>query len=118
MIAQRELTSRNCVPCEGGVPKYTLEEAQEQLSSLSGWRLSDEDGLRIQKHWQMKSFRAGIDFFNRVAELAEQEGHHPDLHLEGYRHLWIELWTHAVGGLTENDFIVAAKIDQLPAETR
>ncbi len=61
---------------------------------------------------------AGIDFFARVANLAEAEGHHPDLHLEGYRKLWIEIWTHAIGGLSENDFILAAKIDRLPIETR
>ena len=56
---------------------------------------------------------AGIDFFNKVAALAEDEGHHPDLHLEGYRNLSIAIWTHAAGGLTENDFILAAKIDQI-----
>ena len=61
----------------------------------------------------MKDFKAGIAFFNRVAELAEAEGHHPDLHLEDYRNVWIELWTHSIGGLSENDFILAAKIDQL-----
>ncbi len=66
----------------------------------------------------MKDFRAGMDFFGRVAELAEAEGHHPDLHLEGYRRVWIELSTHSIGGLSENDFILAAKIDRLPVETR
>ena len=59
---------------------------------------------------------AGIDFFNKVAALAEDEGHHPDLHLEGYRNLSIAIWTHAAGGLTENDFILAAKIDQIPVK--
>ena len=67
---------------------------------------------------EKKDFMAGIEFFNRVAELAEAEGHHPDLHLEGYRHVWIELWTHAIGGLSENDFILAAKIDQIPVLTK
>ncbi len=57
---------------------------------------------------------AGIDFFSRVADVAENDGHHPDLHLEGYRNVWIELYTHAIGGLSENDFILAAKIDDLP----
>ena len=61
---------------------------------------------------------AGIDFFNKVAALAEEEGHHPDLHLEGYRKVTIALWTHAVGGLTENDFILAAKINQIPVQLR
>ena len=64
----------------------------------------------------MKNFKAGIDFLRRVADLAEDEGHHPEIHLTGFRHVWIEIWTHAVGGLTENDFILAAKIDLLPIE--
>jgi 4a-hydroxytetrahydrobiopterin dehydratase len=61
---------------------------------------------------------AGIDFFNAVAKIAEEEGHHPDLHLEGYRKVAIELWTHAIGGLSENDFILAAKIDKVPVKTK
>jgi 4a-hydroxytetrahydrobiopterin dehydratase len=108
-----ELTQKKCVPCEGGVPKYSREEAEAQIAGLSGWRLS-ADGQRIRKDWTVKNFMAGIKFFNAVADLAEDEGHHPDLHLEGYRKVWIELWTHAIGGLSENDFILAAKIDELP----
>jgi 4a-hydroxytetrahydrobiopterin dehydratase len=61
---------------------------------------------------------AGIAFFQEIAKLAEAEGHHPDLHLEGYRHVWIELRTHAIGGLSANDFIMAAKIDRLPVELK
>jgi 4a-hydroxytetrahydrobiopterin dehydratase len=61
---------------------------------------------------------AGMKFFNRVAEIAEQDGHHPDLHLAGYRNVSIELWTHAIGGLSENDFILAAKIDRVPIELK
>ena len=111
------LTAKHCRACEGGVEKYTPAEAQKQLAALSGWRLSG-DGDRIRKDWQLKNFMAGIEFFAKVAELAEAEGHHPDLHLEGYRHAWIELWTHAIGGLSENDFILAAKIDRLPVQVR
>jgi len=59
---------------------------------------------------------AGVEFFNKVAALAEEEGHHPDLHLESYRQVAVELWTHAIGGLSENDFIVAAKINQIPVQ--
>jgi 4a-hydroxytetrahydrobiopterin dehydratase len=113
--ANRPLTSKKCTACRGDVEKYTPEQARAQLQSLPGWRLSD-DGLRIRQDWQLKNFLAGIDFFTKVAELAEAEGHHPDLHLEGYRHAWIEIWTHAIGGLSENDFILAAKIDQLPVK--
>ena len=112
-----QLTQKKCVPCEGGVPKYMLEDAQAQLKTLSGWRLT-HDGERIRKDWTVKNFMAGMEFFNDVARLAEEDGHHPDLHLEGYRKVWIELWTHAIGGLSENDFILAAKIDQVPVDVK
>jgi 4a-hydroxytetrahydrobiopterin dehydratase len=112
-----QLTQKKCVPCEGGVPKYSLEEAKSQLTKLSGWRLT-HDGQRIRKDWVTKNFMAGIEFFNAVARVAEDDGHHPDLHLEGYRNLWIELYTHAIGGLSENDFILAAKIDKLPVNLK
>jgi 4a-hydroxytetrahydrobiopterin dehydratase len=109
---QQELTNKKCSACEGGVEKIGPEQAKPLMSVLSGWRLTD-DGRRIRKDWRMNDFMAAIAFFDRVAALAESEGHHPDLHLEGYRNAWIELWTHAIGGLSENDFILAAKIDQL-----
>jgi 4a-hydroxytetrahydrobiopterin dehydratase len=112
-----QLTQKKCAPCEGGVPKYTLREAQNQLARLDGWRLTHGDE-RIRKDWVVKNFMAGMEFFNKVAELAEQDGHHPDLHLEGYRNVWIELYTHAIGGLSENDFILAAKIDRLPIRVK
>jgi 4a-hydroxytetrahydrobiopterin dehydratase len=84
---------------------------------LPGWRLT-HDGKRIRKDWTVKHFKAGIEFFNAVRDVAEEEQHHPDLHLEGYRNVWIELWTHAIGGLSENDFILAAKIDRLPVKLK
>jgi 4a-hydroxytetrahydrobiopterin dehydratase len=111
------LVHKKCLPCEGGIPKYTRAEAEAQLERLSGWRMT-ADGQRIRKDWVVKNFMAGIRFFNRVADVAEADGHHPDLHLEGYRKVWIELWTHAIGGLSENDFILAAKIDQVPIELK
>lgn len=108
-----ELRTKKCVPCEGGVPTVPRPQAEQLLASLPGWTLTD-DGIRIRRELTMQHFMAAIDFFNRVAELAEDEGHHPDLHLAGYRNVTIELWTHAINGLSENDFITAAKIDQLP----
>jgi len=108
-----ELTRKSCSPCEGGIPPIPASEAENLLTQIEGWKLVG-DGKRIQRHWTAKNFMAAIEFFNKVAELAEQEGHHPDLHLEGYRSLTIELWTHAIGGLSENDFILAAKINELP----
>jgi 4a-hydroxytetrahydrobiopterin dehydratase len=112
-----ELTRRKCVPCEGGVPTLTPEQAAEHLSATPAWRLV-EDGRRIRREWIVKDFVSGMAFFQRVAEVAEAEQHHPDLHLVGYRQVAIEIWTHAIGGLSENDFILAAKIDQLPVELR
>ncbi len=110
------LRQKKCTPCEGGVPPVSNDEAQALLKELPGWQLT-QDGIRIRREWKVTNFMAAMDFFQRVAALAEDEGHHPDLHLVGYRHVTIELWTHAIGGLSENDFITAAKIDQLPIET-
>lgn len=112
-----QLTQKKCLPCEGGVAKYSLDEAKAQLKTLSGWRLTHE-GERIRKDWVVKNFMAGMKFFELVAAVAEGEAHHPDLHLEGYRNVGIEIYTHAIGGLSENDFILAAKIDQLPVELK
>lgn len=112
-LQTEQLIAKKCLPCEGGVAKYTPEEAAAQLEQLTGWSLTG-GGERIRKDWVVEDFTTAMEFFNRVADLAEQEGHHPDLHLEGYRNMSIEVWTHAIGGLSENDFILAAKIDQLP----
>ncbi len=112
-----ELTSKKCVPCEGGVPPLPSEEVRSLLQTLPAWTLS-ADGKRIRREWVAKNFVAGLRFFGEVGELAEAEGHHPDLHLEGYRSVAVEITTHAVGGLTENDFILAAKIDAVPIETK
>lgn len=111
-----ELVQKKCLPCEGGVEPYTREQSEQQLEKLDGWRLT-RDGQRIRKDWKVKHFMAGMDFFGRCAKVAEADRHHPDLHLEGYRNVTVELWTHAIGGLSENDFILAAKIDQLPIDT-
>ena len=109
----QELKTKKCQPCEGGVPPVKPDEARRLLAELPHWRLTDS-GQRIRREWVAKDFVAALDFFNRVAQLAEDEGHHPDLHLVGYRNVAIELWTHAIGGLSENDFITAAKIEELP----
>jgi 4a-hydroxytetrahydrobiopterin dehydratase len=108
-----ELTRKSCVPCEGGVPPVPPEKAREMLAAVPGWELTENAG-RIRRRWVVKNFTAAIDFFNAIRDLAEAEGHHPDLHLEGYRNVTVEIWTHAIGGLSENDFILAAKINALP----
>lgn len=117
VLSHDELVQKKCVPCEGGVPPLTDEQASEQVKALEGWSLTP-DGKRIRREWTAKNFMAGIEFFQKVAELAEAEGHHPDLHLEGYRRVAIELTTHAIGGLSENDFVLAAKINDLPIKAK
>jgi len=119
MTAQtvEQLRGKKCVPCEGGVPRLTPQEAAAQLGKLEGWTITHE-GERIRKEWVVKNFLSAMRFFESVAGVAEAEGHHPDLHLVGYRNVAIEIWTHAIGGLSENDFILAAKIDALPIELK
>jgi 4a-hydroxytetrahydrobiopterin dehydratase len=112
-----QLTGKKCAPCEGGVDRYTPEQARQQLEALDGWELND-DATWISKSWQVKDFAEAIDFIQQVASEAEQEGHHPDVHLTGYRNVRIDLSTHAIDGLSENDFILAAKIDELPVELK
>jgi len=112
-----QLRSKRCEVCEGGGERFSADEAREQLDALSGWELAD-DAKHIHKTWKVKDFASGMAFLNRIAEIAEQENHHPDLCLEGYRRVRITLSTHAVRGLSQNDFILAAKIDELPVELR
>jgi 4a-hydroxytetrahydrobiopterin dehydratase len=108
------LPTRQCKPCEGGVEKLTVEKSQPLLRQVSQWQV-DSTGDAIFRKFKFRDFLSAMKFLNRVAEIAEDQQHHPDLHLTGYRHVQIELTTHAIGGLSENDFILAAKIDQLEA---
>lgn len=111
-MSASDLARKTCVPCEGGVPQLDLGKVRELLSQVPGWQLT-ADGRRIARKWRVADFGEGLDFFRRVGEIAEAEGHHPDLHLANYRDVTVELWTHAAGGLTENDFILAAKINEM-----
>ena len=112
-----ELRKKTCGACEGGASAYERADAEQVLEKLPGWQLT-EDGKRIRRQWAAKDFMSAIQFFNLLAELAEGEGHHPDIHLVGYRNVTVELWTHSIDGLSENDFIMAAKIDELPIELK
>jgi 4a-hydroxytetrahydrobiopterin dehydratase len=106
-----ELTKRRCKPCEGGVPKLNTEEILEYQNGLKEpWEVSDE--MKILKEFKFKDYPEVIGFVNKVADLAEEEGHHPVMHVF-FSGVKIELWTHAILGLSENDFILAAKIDEL-----
>ena len=106
-----QLRGAKCKPCEGGVAKMSPNEAIRQLGQLDGWELS-ADQTSIHKNWTRKNFKEAMAFLNRIGDIAEQEQHHPDMHLTGYKNVRIALTTHAIGGLSENDFILAAKIDQ------
>jgi 4a-hydroxytetrahydrobiopterin dehydratase len=104
-----ELARRRCVPCEGGTPPLAEDEARRLLAALPGWSL---EGGHLVRSYRFKDFKAALAFANRVGAIAEEEGHHPDL-LVAWGKVRIELWTHDIGGLSENDFILAAKIDAL-----
>lgn len=105
------LNSQKCIPCEVGGEPITADEIKQLLPQLEGkWNVKDNHSL--ERQFKFKDFVATMQFVNKVAELAEEQGHHPDLHIF-YNKLTIELWTHAVGGLSLNDFIVAAKINKL-----
>jgi 4a-hydroxytetrahydrobiopterin dehydratase len=115
--SEAPLVQKHCRACEGGIPPLTTSQVQSYLREVPRWTLSG-DGKRIRREWRVKDFLTALDFFDRVGRIAEEEDHHPDLHVVGYRNVTIEIWTHAVSGLTENDFILAAKIDQLPLELK
>lgn len=109
------LKQKTCVACEGGTLPLQGQELHRYLEEVEDWMLGKtEEGIqRIQKKFAFKNFKEALAFVNKVGELAEAEGHHPDIHLVSYKNVIIELWTHAVNGLSENDFIVAAKINTL-----
>lgn len=107
------LREKSCEACEGGVSPLSRKQAERLLDEVNGWELT-KDGKRIVCHWKTEDFMAGMEFLGNVATIAESEGHHPDVHLTGYRNVTIELTTHAIDGLSENDFILAAKIDDVP----
>jgi 4a-hydroxytetrahydrobiopterin dehydratase len=117
LTTSADLARKRCTPCEGGVPPLSQDQVTSLLAALPNWKLTD-DGKRIRREWRVKNFATVLDFFNHVGAVAEDEGHHPDLHLVGYRNVAIEIWTHAICGLSENDFILAAKIEALPVELK
>jgi 4a-hydroxytetrahydrobiopterin dehydratase len=117
MKTNRELTKTHCTPSKTGDKALTASQLKKYLAVVPHWILA-ADGRRIRRKWVAKDFLIALDFFNRVGRIAQAEDHHPDLHLRGYRNVTIELSTHDLGGLSENDFIVAAKIDQLPLKLK
>lgn len=106
------LAEKRCVPCRGGVPPLKGAELGTLSAQTPEWQVVDEH--HIERDFRFSDFRAALDFTNKVGELAEDEGHHPDIYL-AWGKVGIKIWTHKIDGLTESDFILAAKIDRLGA---
>ncbi|WP_373046793.1 4a-hydroxytetrahydrobiopterin dehydratase [Vulgatibacter sp.] len=106
-----DLVHKRCLPCEGGVPALDAAAIERLLCQVPGWAVAEG---KLQRTFFFANFVEAMAFLNRVAELAEREGHHPDFSVH-YRRVEMQIWTHAVGGLTENDFILAAHIEPLVA---
>jgi 4a-hydroxytetrahydrobiopterin dehydratase len=112
-LDQTALHEQHCVACKPGSPHLSRAEIEPLLARLEGWVLEEADGhQRLAKVYRFKGFMPGVELVDRIAPIAEAEKHHPDL-LVSWGSLTIWLWTHAAGGLTRNDFILAAKIDRL-----
>lgn len=114
-----DLTSKKCVPCEGGTPPLDAIAVTKFMVELkSGWAaygqspVTGAGAMKLKKEFKFPDFKSALAFANRVGDIAESEGHHPDITVS-YGKVAVELFTHAVQGLTENDFIVAAKVDKL-----
>jgi 4a-hydroxytetrahydrobiopterin dehydratase len=105
-----DLSSRQCIPCRGGVPPLQGQEITNLLTELNGWEVVNQHHLK--KTLSFANFREAQQFVNQIGDLAEEQGHHPDICF-GWGHAEITIWTHKIDGLTESDFILAAKIDKL-----
>ena len=107
-----ELAAQDCVPCRGGVPPLAGEELEQIAARLGGgWQVVH--GHHLEKEYEFRDFRTALDFTIAIGELAERVWHHPDLEL-GWGRVGVRIWTHKIDGLTETDFVLAAKIDALP----
>jgi 4a-hydroxytetrahydrobiopterin dehydratase len=110
-MMSEKLAAKHCVPCQGGVPPLEGDELRSYQEELGGdWDVVD--GHHLRKTFEFEDFVTALDFVNRVGALAEEEGHHPDLRLS-WGQVVVEVWTHKIDGLTESDFVLAAKIDRL-----
>src|SRR5579872_3318535 len=110
------LLQQHCVPCEGGMPPLPEDKEDELKKEVPEWILLRNDGQivvhKLRRQFTFGNFKEAITFVNKIAEIAESEGHHPDIYIF-YNKVQLELYTHAVGGLSENDFIMASKIDNI-----
>lgn len=110
MSDDTKLSDKTCVPCRGGVPPLSPEQQAPLLAQLEGWEVID--GHHLVKDFRFKDFKTALDFVHRAGQVAEEQGHHPEITL-GWGHAKVEIWTHKIDGLTESDFVLAAKYDEL-----
>ena len=110
-VGDMNLSAKQCVPCRGGVPALTGDALATLLGQLVDWEVVEEH--HIDKEYEFPDFVSALAFVNRVGDLAEEQGHHPDIQLT-WGKVGVRIWTHKIDGLTESDFILAAKIDELP----
>ncbi len=106
-----DFAQKHCIPCESGTKPFSISQAKELLKQVGGWALG-EDGRWLIKQFKFSDFVEAMNFANKITPIAEREGHHPDVHIS-YGKVVVELSTHAIKGLSENDFILASKIDAL-----
>lgn len=107
-----DLTKKHCIPCESGDPPLPEEKEDELKAQVSDWSLLRDGEHKLRRQFKFKNFKQAMIFVNKVAKIADEEGHHPDIYIF-YNKVQLDLFTHAVGGLSENDFIMAAKVDKL-----
>ena len=109
-----DLVNKKCIPCEGNIPAFNIDEIHKYLKKVDGWDVKEDqlDGFYLIKQFKFKNFIESQNFINKVCEIAEKEGHHPDIWF-GWGYATIKIFTHSIKGLAQNDFILAAKIDKI-----
>ena len=111
---KEDLSKKKCIPCEGGIPGFDISEIHKYLKMVDGWEVKkdEEDTYYLIKNFKFKNFLESQKFINSVGEIAEKEGHHPDIWF-GWGYAKIKIFTHAIKGLHESDFVLAAKVDKI-----
>lgn len=113
-VSALSLAKQDCAPIPPLQPPMSIDDAQKLLKKVIGWRLlEEEDGVKLQCVWKLRDFKCGVELINRIYQVVKATGHFPNLHLEDSNQVRAQLWTASIGGLSMNDFIVAAKIDEI-----
>ena len=109
-----DLADKKCIPCEGGIPSFDISEIHKYLKKVDGWdvKKNKDESFFIEKEFKFENFLHSQEFINKIGDIAEKEGHHPDIAF-GWGYAKIKIHTHAIKGLAESDFVLAAKIDKI-----